>query len=405
MSWAVAVAVGVAAVALVPAGHVRGQTPDVSVPALVSSGVTSELVRLDAGTLAVRPGRVFVGKHDFPWSRSPDGSRVVLGSGRVAGLRFVGLRPPRLERGLPVDGFVSAVAWVAPRRVLVVTAGRCCPAPLRALVVDPGRGILGSRAIGRGGVLDAERTARGLALLVGAEGSMRPARLVVLDAGGRARSRELLPIRAGSRQLKPKLVEYRTPGLAVDGEGQRAYVVATGPKVVAEIDLRSLAVEYHRLVSREQQGRVDGGNSVGALRRALWLGGRLFVTGYDDRVERGNATSEAAGLTFVDPGDWSTRTLDLTVRAASRAGELVVGWAGDDALVAFAAGGDERLRVVRTPAGGGVQVRWPYAYRGLDNGYRPHRADVIDLRTGRLTRGRVPGWVALLGDEERLCWC
>ena len=395
----------VVAAALVPAGHVRGQTPDMSVSALVSSGVTSEVVRLDARTLAVRPGRVFVGKHDFPWSRSPDGSRVVLGSGRAPGLRFVRLRPLRLERSIPVDGFVSVVAWVAPGRVLVVTAGRCCPAPLQALVVDPGRGILGSRAIGRGGVLDAERTARGLSLLVGAEGSMRPARLVVLDAEGPVRSRELLPIRAGSRQLKPRLVEYRTPGLAVDREAGRAYVVGGGPKVVAEVDLRSLAVEYHRLVSREQQGRVDGGNSIGVLRRALWLDGRLFVTGYDDRVERGNATSEAAGLILVDPGDWSIRTLDPTVRAASRAGDLVVGWAGDDALVAFAAGGGERLRVARTPAGGGVQVRWPYAYRGLDDGYRPHRADVIDLRTGRLTRARVPGWVALLGDEERLCWC
>jgi hypothetical protein len=93
------------------------------------------------------------------------------------------------------------------------------------------------------------------------------------------------------------------------------------------------------------------------------------------------------------------------VRAASRAGHLVVGWAGDDALVAFDAAGEERLRVASTPAGGGVQVRWPYAYRGLDDGYRPHRADVVDLRSGRLTRARVPGWVALLGDEERLCWC
>jgi hypothetical protein len=305
-----------------------------------------------------------------------------------------------------LESFVTAVAWVAPERVLVVVAaGRCCPSPLRAVVVSPDWGVVGSRAIGRGDVLDVERAGRGLAILLGAEGRIGPARFVLVDPAGRVRSRELLPVRGGSRQLRPRLVEYRTPGLAVDDEARRAYVVGGGPAVVAEIDLRSLAVAYHRPVARTPQGRADGGNSIGVSRRALWLDGRILVTGYDDRVVRGNATSEAAGLTLVDPGNWSTRVLDPTVRAASRARDWVVGWAGDDALVAFDAAGTERLRVARTPAGGGVQVRWPYAYRGLDDGYRPHRADVVDLRSGRLARARVPGWVALLGDEERLCWC
>lgn len=407
MRW-VSLAAVVVAAALVPVGHVQGQTPDMSVPALLSHGTTAELVRLDAQTLALRPGRVFVGHHDFPWSRSPDGTRVVLGSGRASGLRFVSLRPLRFEHLLPMDRFVVAVAWVRPRRVLVVVAGRCCPQPLRVLVVDPQRPgwrVLRSRIIGRGALVDAARSDGGLVLALGGQGRLLPVRLVVVDAEGRARARELLPIRAGSRQLRPKLFEYRTPGLAVDRRGTRAYVVG-GAKLIADVELSTLAVRYHRMVAREPQQRAGGGsNAIGDFRRALWLDGRLAVTGYDDRVVRGESTSEPAGLALVDPRDWRVRVLDPTVGQAVRTGDLVIGSGGDDALVAFEATGEERLRVASTPARGGVQVRWPYAYRGLDDGYRPHRADVVDLRSGRLTRARVPGWVALLGSEERLCWC
>jgi hypothetical protein len=379
-----------------------------SVPALLSHGTTSEVVRLDPRTLAVRPGaRVFVGLHDFPWSRSPDGTRAVFGSGRSHSLRFVRLQPLRLERLLRVDGFVAAVAWVAPRRVLVVVAGRCCPQPLQLLVVDPqqpDRRVLRSRTIGRGALVDAARSEQGLVLLVGGQGRVTATRLVVLDSAGRARSRVLFPIGAGSRRLRAKLSEYRTPGLAVDRRGARAYVVG-GAKVVARVDLSTLAVDYHRIVARAPQRRTDGGNAIGEFRRALWLDGGLVVTGYDDRFAGGKATSEPAGLILVDPRGWIARVLDPDVRTAARSGNLVVGSGDDLALVAFSADGTERLRLVRTPADGGLQTRWPYAYLGLDDGYRPHRADVVDLRTGRVSRARADGWTALLGDEERLCWC
>jgi hypothetical protein len=407
MRW-VALAAVVAAAALVPAGHVQGQTPDMAVPALLSRGTTSSVVFVDARTLALRPGRrLFVGRHDFPWSRSPDGARIVLGSGRTGGLRFVRLRPLGLEHLLPVRGRVTALAWVAPRRVLVVVAGRCCPAPVRVLVVDPqrpGRRVLRSRTIGRGGVLDAARTAEGLALVLGGEGRVAAAMLVALDASGRVRSRVLPPIRAGSRQLRPKLIEYRTPGLAIDRGGGRAYVVG-GFRTVAEVDLRTLSVEYHRLAARQPQARRDGGNAIGETRRAVWVNGRLAVTGYDDRLDRGKPVLEPYGLELVNPRDWSVRTLDPAVRVATRTAGMLVGWYGGDALVVFDTGGRERLRIARTPAGGGIQLHWPFAYRGLDNEYRRHRVDVVDLRSGRVSRASVPGWVALLGDQERLCWC
>lgn len=370
---------------------------------LLSRGTTSELVRVEPRSLRLLGPRVPVGLHDFPWSRSPDGTRLVLGSGRARSLRFAEVAPLRGGRRLAVDGFVAALAWVAPRRVLVVAAGRCCPQPLRALVVDPERGLLRQRRLGRGGVLDAARTRRGLVLLLGRQGRIGPARLAVVGPEGGVRSVELPGVRAGSRQLRPRLSEYRTPGLAVDRAGSRAFVVGASPAVVAEVDLATLRVVYRRPVERRL---ADGGNAIGSARRVVWLDGALAVTGHDDRVENQNQVSEPAGLSLVDTRDWIRRTLDPEVRVAARAGGLLLGWGSDEAaLVAFARDGSERLRIVRTPAGGGLQLAWPFAYRGADAGYKPHRADVVDLRTGRVARASVPGWLAILGDDERLCWC
>ena len=370
---------------------------------LLSRGSTSELVRVEPRSLRLLGPRVPVGLHDFPWSRSPDGARLVLGSGRARSLRFVDLRPLRGGRRLAVDGLVAALAWVAPQRVLVVVAGRCCPQPLRALVIDPERGILRSRPIARGGVLDAARSRRGLVLLLGRQGRIGPARLAVIGPEGGVRSVELPGVRAGSRQLRPRLSEYRSPGLAVDRAGGRAFVVGASPAVVAQVDLGTLRVAYHRPVERRL---ADGGNAIGVARRALWLDGTLAVTGHDDRIENRSQVTEPAGLSLVDTRDWISRPLDPDVRFAARADGLLVGWGSEAAaLVAFGRDGRERLRILRTPAGGGLQLAWPFAYRGADGGYRPHRADVVDLRTGRVARARVPGWLALLGDDERLCWC
>ena len=370
---------------------------------LLSRGTTSELVRVEPRSLRLLGPRVPVGLHDFPWSRSPDGTRVVLGSGRARSVRFVDVRPLRGGRRLAVDGFVAALAWVAPRRALVIAAGRCCPQPLRALVVDPERGILRRRLVARGGVIDAARSERGIVLLLGGQGRIRPARLAVVGPEGGVRSVELPGVRAGSRQLRPRLSEYRTPGLAVDRTRGRAFVVGASPAVVAEVHLGTLRVTYHRPVERRL---ADGGNAIGVARRALWLDGALAVTGHDDHIEGRSQVTEPAGLNLVDTRDWSSRELASDVHSAARAGGLVVGWGLQRAaLVAYARDGRERLRIVRTPAGGGLQLAWPYAYRGADDAYRPHRADVIDLRTGRIARARVPGWLALLGDDERLCWC
>jgi hypothetical protein len=383
-------------------GHVQGLTPDMGVPALVARDGTTVLTHLDRRTLRpVRDSWVSVGRHDAPWSRSPDGRRAVIGSVRMPSLAFVGLRPLSGGRRVAVGpGAVVAVAWLAPRRVVAVVAGRCCPQPLRVLVLDPDRHgppVVSRASAGRGLVLRARRSGRKLVLLVVGQARVRPARLVVVDASGRVRSRELPPIRAGDAQLRRGVTEYRTPGIAVSAE--RAYVVG-GFKQVAVVDLRTLRVAYHRIVDRRLQD--GGGLVIGETRIAVWLDGVLAVTGRDDRIVNGRQVTEPAGLSLIDPHDWSARMLDATIALVARAGRLVVGWGGADALRTFGSDGRQQLRLVRTPSGGGPRVVWPYAYLGLDDGWERPRVDVVDLRTGRLTSARITSPTTLLAGAERL---
>jgi hypothetical protein len=182
----------------------------------------------------------------------------------------------------------------------------------------------------------------------------------------------------GSRQI--------VPGLAVDTQGGRAYVVAAGSPV-AEITLADLGIDYHSLT---RPGRAP--SVLGMLRRvlapaaapavaklqsgperhALWLGGgRLAVwgtdmdfKGEDDAVTGG---SRPSGLEVIDTRDWSVRTLDPTAGRLVRAEDRLV-TAGVTARVTDDDEGDQAA------TGDGLRIRAPgtrrpvhmYAGRPLD---------------------------------------
>jgi hypothetical protein len=162
----------------------------------------------------------------------------------------------------------------------------------------------------------------------------------------------------GSRQNRP--------GLAVDTQRERAYVVAAGSPV-AEVTLAHLDVAYHSLTT---PGRAP--SVLGMLRQALaplaeaklqsgperyaqWLGdGRLAVWG-TDRAYTGDDTSPSggskpSGLQIVDTRDWSVRALD------PGAGQLV---RAEDRLVTT--GTTERMKDGGDQAtkGNGLRIRVP----------------------------------------------
>jgi hypothetical protein len=386
------------------------------------------LTRLSPRTLRPLPGRLDLGHHDGLWTRSPDGQAVAFASSRSPTLRIAALRPLRARGDVRLQGQVFALAWVAPRRLLAVVQTRCCPPVLRAFAIDPvSRRVVASRPLGRRWVISgAARSGRRLVLVLARPSSIYASRLVVLDGEARSRGTELPGIRVGMRNLGDldglPASESRSAGLVV--QGRRALVVGAPPPLVADVDLRTLSVRYHRLEATRSRLALlrdwldppahagGGGYSIGAHRRAAWLGdGLLAVGGYDQRVDRSGTAArqllDPAGLGIVDTRRWTVRVVEPETTALARTGGRVVAWGGDGpALVALGPDGKERFRFDRLPSQPDLQLAWPYAYRGLSGPERQHRVDVVDLRTGALVgRGSARGMATLLGDNELLCWC
>jgi hypothetical protein len=187
------------------------------------------------------------------------------------------------------------------------------------------------------------------------------------------------------------------PGLAVDPTGRRALVV---PPVgsVAEVDLDDLTVTYHTLsesaslfhrfldwLEPAAEAKMIEGND----RQALWLAnGLVAVSGTDyPPIEAGQTdrAGKPAGLSLIDPDDWSVRQVDGKVSGVQLAGSQLVAYeAGCSnapesfALVAYDLSGKQRFRLCRDE-GFDPQVVGSYLYVGMDNNTR---FDVIDMSTG-----------------------
>jgi hypothetical protein len=354
-----------------------------------------ELVRLDRRTLApASKRRVFVGKSLGAWALSPDGRRVAVGVEEALGVRIVdGVKMRRLGSIRTRNGQVRAIAWLTPNRIVGVEA-------TGIFVVDPiARRLVAARPT-EGQVLAVGRTAQALVLLLAPDDGIGTARLATLGADGVYRTVELRQSRAGYRyQLQPgdPPGEQRIPGLAVDGAGERAYVVGA-EEPVAEVDLRSLAVSYHEL-SRQISlfGRLRNWLEPeaeakeplpGAFRRALWLGGRrLAVTGEDVRPARDGVIVHPAGLSLIDTRTWNVEAVQREATAATMAGgTLLASTAPYPELEAiglrgYDLDGDQRFHLFGTRA---VSVLARLDERVFVDDGALTRA--VDARTGRVLR-------------------
>jgi hypothetical protein len=215
---------------------------------------------------------------------------------------------------------------------------------------------------------------------------------------------------------------FRTPGIAVDPEGGRAFV-AWADDEIAEVDLTSLDLRYQSLSqpvsllgrlhdwlepSAQAKGATDG-----SLRRVLWLGnGLLAVTGSDehafiDAAGQQQQRTESAGMAFVDTGDWSKRILDPQATSAIRAGNLVLAFGSrwnsetggfDGAgLTAYDREGKRLFHLFDQEAVGVVEAWGQFAYLSVDDSYVCRHA-TIDLRAGTILRElhTDPAWPTLL---------
>jgi hypothetical protein len=336
------------------------------------------------------------------WALSPDDKRLAVVTERATELRFVDVDRMR-EAGRVrtfVNGAYASVVWSRRDRLwIVVSDSGCCAVGATTVVtVNASAWRVIARRRLDGGLARVAASRNGPVLLLAPSTLIGPARLVSVDAGGAVEQLQLDGVSAGlmPTEFAPSVERVRTPGLAVDPDARRAYVVSAAPYVI-EADLRQRSVDAHRLVPRTGLGDrlrqliepdAQASTRVGAVRDALWLGdGRIAFSGSDNgAVWRPNEGLEAlrrpAGLHVIDTRDWQVRTLDERASTFVAAGGVVL-TGNDRGLTAYAPGGGERFRVLHgrrveivASAGSLVYVRTPPEPR---------------LRVVDVVRGRVLG--------------
>jgi hypothetical protein len=444
------VALGIAGLSLFAGGSVS--RPDASSAPLrfeaargpllgiVQQNDASELVRVHPRTLRPLPGRRLSLSGWSNWAFSPNRSRLVVAQHREsrrlphASLRFADVRRLRSLASVPLGaGVTHNIAWLSPDRVLAVHD--CCFGAFDLVVVSPrtGRVVLRRTVAGEP---SARATRDELVLLVAPPQGIGTPRLLVADRRGEIRSASLDRIRAGRevpQEGAAPVSRHVHPGLTVDPDGRRAFVVSADG-TFAVVDLRSLAISYHTpSAPRSLFGRLrdwlepaaHAKASDGTSRQALWLGsGLVAVTGSDDHTFTGadgalSMRTEPAGLSLVDVESWTVQRIDESVSHVSRVGDLLLAtgysWdsseqrQGGNGLAGYALDGSKRfhvfegrnltqLRIYSGRAYIGLQgtVRVGATYVRLDDG---SAFKTIDLATGQVIGTRTASLPVLLTGD------
>lgn len=382
--------------------------PESSVLAIIESEVEgSRLAWLDPRTLRLLPkGSIRLSGGAWAPVFAPSGTMVALGGLGAEGLRIVDIDAMRLvsRAARRVDSrSLQPLAWLADRRLIALDfahmQGPGVAHVQKLLVVDPvARRLVAERTLG-GWATATARTAREVVLLVEPADGIGPARVVVVGPDARLREVTLDRIPAGGRNEGRAggfgfLIQ--NPGLAVDRDGRRAFVVAPGAPV-AEVDLATLAVSYHELsepISLRSRVRnwlepvAKAKSASGWSRQAVWMGnGRIAVSGSDYDGFR----STPSGLKIIQTRSWSVSTLDLRAGFAVVAGELLLstgvrrnGQTDTQAgmgVAAYTPDADELWHALGDEPIWRIEVAGGYAYVPASGGVR-----VIDLATGKVWR-------------------
>jgi hypothetical protein len=402
---------------------------------IVATGASSSLVRLDPMSLK-RVGRA-LGLNGLAgvWALAPDYRTLALGVRRTSRsttetLRFYSVSRPRLSgRGVGLGGAAAALWWPRPDRILAYV-NECCEDPNGAasiLAIDPvGRRIV-SRTSLDGSVLQIARSRDSLVLLVSATNRIGPPRLELFDGDGGRRFVKLDELAAGYtwpvKSDGDPVVTRLIPGLAVDVSGNRAFVVSPGG-LVAELNLSSLVVSYHRWVDEQSAGLriakwltpvAEAKGVNGPALRARWLeGGFLVVAGTAETATTvgGNlkVSSQPLGLRIVDVRDWSESMLDPRADSFAVADGLLLvagsSWNSEpqsQSGIGLTAYGSDRARRFQVLPGKPAWIDFVYRGRVYLSVTNQSALRVVDLASGRMVGAR-PGdapW-PLLDDSIRL---
>ena len=385
------------------------------------------LVRIDPQTLRPVDGkRLDLGRvHGFP-TFSPDGELLaftdVYSYGQVQVVNVEHLRTvARVDIGEEsVRDPVGPLAWLDDRLLAVVEDGR--PGDLVVALVDPFRGSVdeSGRVHGPTWVQQSASSDRHLVLLLGrpTQEMFRPTELAVADSEGRVRTVTLARISSGLVEDEP-VSRSVDPALAVDEDGERAFVVGAGA-LVAELDLETMEVRYHelsrpvsllgRLLDWLEPQAIAKGPTEGVTRKAFWLENDLLaVTGSDTDVSVGadDEVEESivpAGLSLIDTKQWSVRLVDERVGEIALADDALLAWTfaeefvprrlREGGLTVYELDGRERMRLFEGDSIWDLQAAGRLAYVGVGHWSALH---VVDLATGKVVaRLKREAWPQVL---------
>ena len=291
--------------------------------------------------------------------------------------------------------FVEKLHWVR-RDLLLASLGGV---PSRVAAINPvTREVLSVQKLG-GTMLSSEPAGDSLVFLVAPSRGIGAARLVAFD-GRELRSAELQEIRAGWSE-EGSQEDYRAhqsvPALAVEPSGARALVVPAGGRL-AEVQLACMQVSYHdpsepvSLLGRLRDWLEPAAHAKmieGPDRNAVWLpNGLVAVSGGQYSTDGDQVEMTPAGLSLIDPTDWSVHRLsDEPSQVTFRGGAVLASaWkegSEEQTLMAFSPDGTPRFTLTREADFSQTNGGHLYA-----TAYDGTRFEIIDLETGE-TVGRA----------------
>ena len=378
-------------------------------------GSGSSIREIDPETLTpVERHGLRIGDATYGPVDAPDGSRVAFGADVFGNVTIVDMRRRRIVRRIEVarTGFgVEPIGWPSANLLALHVfrdAGKYGWLRNSLVLVDPARGrVLRRVPLGNDVEVGYDRHTRRSVVLCTARGGgslpelavgIAPARLVVVDAAGSVRETRLVRIRSGTAKHRfgPR---RQLAGLSIDSGGGRAIVVAAGAPV-AEVDLRTLRVRYHRVARLDPprsalahvpaapwQGTMNPNSSVERWARPLWPG-RVLVGGSESMLARRGTASRSLFLPLrvLDTRRWRSHLVGGEFGNAYFArGRLIVGRAAGWAAY------DRRLRIRY------VVARHVPAKAYGDRLYLERRdgaaTRVYDAHTGRFLRRIRPTFV------------
>lgn len=392
--------------------------------------IDAKLVRVDPETLRPVPGReIAVGSggcaprqggsacwSNPPWTVSPDGMRLALARNDLSSVQLVNPSRMRLIANLKLGvRQIGALAWLARGRLLALEelAGE----RQQPIAFDLARRRVAARRPLRGSVLSLGRTSQELVMLLGPARAIGSARVAVADTRGVVRFVDLPRILAGSKLLgtgSNHPVDSRLPGLAVDPQRRRAFVVSNS--LIAELNLRTFSVSYHEVERRSSfltrlwnwlEPAAHAKQVSGYVRASRWLGGDLLaVSGWD------TAGTQPAGLLVIDARSWNARTINRGTTSFDVAESLLLATGGSwdpskerstgIGVAAYSFDGEKRFQLFEGERAWFAGIYGGHAYVGLSG---QESLQIVELATGRVVGVRhAPLPWLLLGPASGWWW-